>query len=68
MTTETLLTEDDIRRMLQIGTRAFNQIKKDGRLPEAIQLGDRIKRWRATDIQAWIANRCEPIEPVGGAR
>lgn len=69
-TTESILvTADDVAAMLKISTRTLWRLRSTGKLPQPIRLGGSV-RWRASDIDAWIAAGCptEKTPRMGGKR
>jgi len=62
-TTESvLMTADDLAAALRISTRTLWRLRSASKLPQSIRLGGSV-RWRASDIEAWIAAGC-PAETV----
>ena len=56
-----LLDARAIAKRLSVGVRSVWRWADAGRLPRPVTLG-RLKRWRASDIDAWVANGCRPVE------
>jgi predicted DNA-binding transcriptional regulator AlpA len=59
MTTEqeqldTLLTVKDVAEILCMGVRTVWRKSSEGAIPKPVTLGRLIKRWKATDIQAFL--------------
>ena len=52
--TEPLLTYKDVGRLLQVSRVKIWTMIRDGEFPEPMRLG-RARRWRTTDVDAWIA-------------
>lgn len=52
-----LLTDEGLAELLQVSRRQIWKLLARGVLPEPTRLG-RSVRWRASDIEAWIANGC----------
>jgi predicted DNA-binding transcriptional regulator AlpA len=53
----TLLSTADVLARLGIGRTTLWEMEKRGIIPKAIQLNRRCKRWRAADIDQFIAQR-----------
>jgi excisionase family DNA binding protein len=49
-----LLTVDDVAKLLSKTPHAVRKMRERGQLPEAVKLR-RCVRWRAADLEAWIA-------------
>lgn len=52
---ERLLTVEDVAGLLQISRREVWRREKDGRLPRAVRLSSKLVRWRAADVEAFVA-------------
>ena len=57
MTTPRFLTRVTLAATLDCSVRHVDYLDSQGRLPRSIRLG-RLKRWRASEIDAWIAAGC----------
>ena len=56
-----LLDAVAVAKRLSLGVRTIWRWADAGRLPMPVQLG-RLRRWRAADIDRWIADGCRPVE------
>jgi len=54
---ERLLSVRDLAVLLQVSERAVWSWLASGRLPAAVRVG-RLVRWRASDVEAWLAAGC----------
>lgn len=54
-----VLTSNELARMLKISMRSLWRLRSAGLLPAPIQVGSSI-RWRADEVQQWIAKGCPP--------
>lgn len=52
-----LLTDHDVARKLGVSRSFVHKMRSQGKLPEPVRLG-RCLRWRAAEIEAWIAASC----------
>jgi predicted DNA-binding transcriptional regulator AlpA len=52
---ERLLTRADLAVILGLKPITVRCMERQGRLPKGIRLGHRTLRWRAADIEAWLA-------------
>ena len=52
-----LLAVADLARLLKVSTRTIWTWHSAGRLPSPVKVG-RIVRWRAADVDAWLAAGC----------
>ena len=72
-TVDELLTRRDVANIVKVDPNTIDRMAEDGRLPKAIDLGigKRALRWRRSEINAWIAGGCMPVEgaasSAGGA-
>jgi predicted DNA-binding transcriptional regulator AlpA len=57
-----LLSAETLANCLQISLRTLWRMRSAGRLPPPIRLGGAV-RWRAADIEAWVAAGC-PESPL----
>jgi predicted DNA-binding transcriptional regulator AlpA len=53
---DTLLTVKDVAEILCMGVRTVWRKAHAGKIPRPVTLAPLIKRWRASDIQAYIDN------------
>ena len=58
MTDPALIDAAGLAQMLSCSRRHIANLDASGRLPLAIRLGSRCKRWRVDEIQAWILADC----------
>lgn len=60
-----LLTATDVAAFLRVSLRTFNRLHLAGEGPPHLRIG-RQRRWRRSDVEAWIASglRTEP-SPTG---
>lgn len=54
-----LLTAHEVAAVLSISLRKFEQLIAAHDAPVHFRVG-RLRRWRAADVQAWIAQRAKP--------
>ena len=52
-----LLTSRQLQELLQISRATFYRWLDAGKLPQPIKLTDRSFRWRAEDVDEWLASR-----------
>ena len=57
MTAVAILRRPDVERLTQLSKATIYRLMAAGRFPAAIRLGERAVAWRATEIEAWIADR-----------
>lgn len=55
---ETLLTADEVRDVLRVSRRTFESMVAKRKVPLFILVG-RQRRWRRTDVEAWISTLAE---------
>jgi predicted DNA-binding transcriptional regulator AlpA len=53
-----LLGADDAAKCLGIGRSLFLELDGQGRVPQAIKLGDKRKLWRLAELTAWTNAGC----------
>jgi prophage regulatory protein len=51
--TEKLIKLGELCKLLDMARSTIYHLKKEGRFPEPIKVGDRAVRWRLSDIRAW---------------
>jgi excisionase family DNA binding protein len=56
-----LLTASEVATLLAISLRKFEQMVAAEEAPVHLRVG-RLRRWRASDVQGWIAKRTKPRE------
>ncbi|WP_061930212.1 AlpA family transcriptional regulator [Aureimonas sp. AU22] len=54
---EMLLSTDEVMTRLSVGRTTLWEMEKRNELPAAIRLSKRCKRWRASEIEAFIASK-----------
>lgn len=52
-----LITPEQLAKLLQISKRSLWRLRASGQLPAPVQLRKSV-RWRATDIEQWLARGC----------
>lgn len=55
-----LLTRGDVCRELQLSMRTLSRLISRGNIPLPVRIGRNV-RWRAIDIEEWIAQGCPSI-------
>lgn len=50
-----ILRQAELCRVTGLSRSTLYRFERDGRLPHSIQLGQRAKGWRESDIARWIA-------------
>lgn len=50
---ETLLTAEDVARLLRVSPRKFEDMVKAGRAPVFVRMG-RLRRWEPEVVRIWI--------------
>lgn len=50
---ETLLTAEDVARLLRVSLRKFEDMIKAGRAPAFVRMG-RLRRWEPEVVRVWI--------------
>lgn len=58
-TLPTLLTIQQVAKLLQVSTRSVRRFRATGKLPAPILIGKSV-RWRGEDLQKWIEGGCPP--------
>lgn len=65
---EELITTDDLAEMLGVSKRVAQEWAQKGKVP-AIKLGERLWRFRRSDIEAWLAGHANEVDsPATGPR
>ncbi len=64
--TAELLDADQLGAMLQVSRRTLYRLADAGRLPFGIKLGG-VRRWRRSEILAWIERGCPRVDERGRA-
>jgi len=54
---DTLLTREDVARILGINAETFDHMRRRGDGPPEVKLGHRTIRYRPVDIDAWLISR-----------
>lgn len=62
---EHLLTTDDVAERLRLTPRTVKAWRARGRGPEPVRIGYRTVRYRAADVDAWLARHEAPAEQAG---
>lgn len=60
-----LIGVGEVAEMCGIGTRTAWRLRDQGKLPEPVNLGARLVRWRVSDVAAWIAAGCPDCRRTG---
>ncbi len=55
--TPQLLTVEDVARALAVSTRTVWRLVSAGELPQPQRIGKRLRRWRASDIEAFVSGQ-----------
>lgn len=58
-----LLVVGDIARRLNCSSRQVHRLAKNGLMPPGYKLVG-LRRWRADEIDAWVAGGCKPVTPT----
>lgn len=58
------LTNRQIAAMLGLSPQTIDRMAAAGSMPPVLKIG-RSKRWRRSDITAWIASGCQPVAKGG---
>ncbi|WP_294640871.1 AlpA family transcriptional regulator [uncultured Aureimonas sp.] len=53
--TAPLLSADQVMSILNVSRTTLRRLEHDDKFPKPIRLGSRLKRWKAADIDAFIA-------------
>ena len=53
-----MLGVDNAAAVLGIGRSLFLRLDDTGKVPKAVQLGDKRKLWRYEELQAWVRAGC----------
>lgn len=56
-TIDHLLTPRQVLDLVRISKTTLYRLKNSGEFPAAVMLGERIPRWRLSEIEAWLASR-----------
>lgn len=62
-----LLTRKEVARTLGISARHVMRLAALGRMPKPVRLR-RLTRWRKTQLQAWLAKGCPPVDELSAER
>jgi predicted DNA-binding transcriptional regulator AlpA len=63
---ETLLTVKDVAEILSVGVRTVWRWAASDKIPRPIRLASKIRRWKASQLQAYLDRiAAEPIAPLG---
>jgi predicted DNA-binding transcriptional regulator AlpA len=65
-TTAELLDVNATARIISASPRSVYRLSQTGRMPAGIRVGG-LRRWRAKEIENWIANGCPPVKAEGSA-
>jgi prophage regulatory protein len=57
-----LLRESELRNRIKLSHSTIWRLVRDGNFPRPIQLSERAKGWRVSDIEAWLAARAEAAD------
>jgi len=57
-----LLNLNQVCGRLKLSRRSVYRLKDAGRMPQPLRLG-RALRWRADELDQWVANGCKPCDP-----
>ena len=52
-----LLDAKELARRMSISVRTVWRLSGEGRLPRPVRLGDRIVRWRVSDVEAFLEKK-----------
>lgn len=52
-----LLTKGPVEKIIQKSVRGLELMIRDGRFPKRFYLSDRRPRWRAEDVESWLAQK-----------
>jgi excisionase family DNA binding protein len=52
-----LLTVKELSELLGVGQRTAWRLAADGSIPRPVAIGNRLKRWRLSDIEHFVAGR-----------
>ncbi len=52
-----LLSVTDLAERLRVQQRTIRRWRQQGKLPQGIELGDSVIRWRSEDIERWLEER-----------
>lgn len=63
--TPSLLTAQQLAKLLQVSTRTIWRLRSAGQLPQPIELGGSI-RWNRDAVHRWINAGCPPQESGRG--
>ena len=55
--TQQLLTRPEVESRSRLATSTIYRLMRSGQFPEPIRIGPRAVRWRASDLDAWLARR-----------
>ncbi len=57
-TIPSLLTVDDVARVLQVSTRSVRRLVDEGHCPPPVKVSRRLIRWEPKAVHEWIASGC----------
>jgi excisionase family DNA binding protein len=57
-----LLSAQTLAKRLAVSVRTLWRLRSSGKLPQPVRLGGAV-RWRAADIDAWVAAGCPDFQP-----
>ena len=55
--TQQLLTRPEVESRSRLATSTIYRLMRNGQFPEPIRIGARAVRWRASDLETWLASR-----------
>jgi prophage regulatory protein len=58
-----LLRESELRNRIKISHSTIWRMVRAAKFPRPIQLSERAKGWRLSDIEAWLAERQANVKP-----
>jgi len=56
-----LLDDHEVAKVTGLSVRSVWRFAAAGTLPAPITVGSKLKRWRYSDITAWVESRCKSV-------
>jgi prophage regulatory protein len=50
-------TRQQVEKLFQVSRPTLYRWMKEGKFPKSVRLGANMVRWKASDLEAWIAER-----------
>ena len=60
-----MMTKEEVAKALQCCDRHIDNMRKDGRIPQPVELGKRCVRWPRKQFLEWIESGCDDANNAG---